>query len=141
MARVAWREHFRRRSRRLTGPRQAILELLQLREKPFSIKEILSSLAGARCDLATVYRLMHLLEKDGLVKRFDFGEGAARFQLIADGDDKHHHHLICTRCAEVVPIDECFPNDLEKQIARENGFKSVTHRLDFFGVCPECQTK
>jgi Fe2+ or Zn2+ uptake regulation protein len=39
----------------------------------------------------------------------------------------------------VVEIDECFPTALEKKIARQNGFTRMTHKLEFFGVCPECQ--
>ena len=82
---------------------------------------------------------MAMLEKLGMVKRFDFGDGAARFELVGEGDDGHHHHLICTRCAGVVEIAECFPEEIERRIARANGFTGVTHRLEFFGVCPDCQ--
>jgi len=55
------------------------------------------------------------------------------------GEDGHHHHLICTRCAGVVEIKECFPEEIEQRIASQNGFATVTHRLEFFGVCPDCQ--
>ena len=82
---------------------------------------------------------MHLLENMGMVKRFDFGDGIARYELVAAGDDGHHHHLICTRCADVVELEDCFPIELEKTIAARNGFKSITHKLEFFGLCPECQ--
>ncbi len=91
------------------------------------------------CDLATVYRALHLLEEMRLVKRFDFGDGVARFELLAEGDDGHHHHLICTGCSSVIEIEECFTEALEKKIADQNGFKTVTHKLEFFGVCPDCQ--
>ena len=89
--------------------------------------------------MATIYRAMHLLEEMGMVKRFDFGDGAARFELVGENDDGHHHHLVCTRCAGVVEIEECFPRKIETRIAAANGFKSVTHKLEFFGICPECQ--
>src|SRR3974377_1590794 len=88
-------ERLRRRSRKLTGPRQAILNLLRRHRHPLAIKEIFSGLAAGNCDLATVYRSMHLLEEMGMVKRFDFGDGVARFELLAEGDDGHHHHLVC----------------------------------------------
>jgi Fe2+ or Zn2+ uptake regulation protein len=39
----------------------------------------------------------------------------------------------------VVEIEECFPKALEKSIAERNGFKAVTHKLEFFGLCPRCQ--
>ena len=134
-----WTERLRRQERKVTGPRRAILEILHRHPRPLTNKEIFAALTGTNCDLATIYRSMHLLEKMGLVKRFDFGDGTARFELLAEGDDGHHHHLVCTACAQVVEIEECFPHELERQIAARNGFKKVTHRLEFFGVCPQCQ--
>lgn len=128
-----------RRSRRITGPRAAILEILRTHPHPLTSREILRALPGERCDLATVYRAMHLLEEMGLVKRFDFGDRVARFELVGEGDDGHHHHLVCTRCSEVIELDECAMREMEQQIAAQNGFKAVTHRLEFFGICPGCQ--
>jgi Fur family ferric uptake transcriptional regulator len=129
----------RRQSRKITGPRAAILEILRRHRHPLTNREIFSELPGDRCDLATIYRAMHLLEEMGMVKRFDFGDGAARFELVGENDDGHHHHLVCTQCAEVVEIEECFPEKIEKRIAAQNGFKAVTHKLEFFGICPDCQ--
>ncbi len=132
-------ERLRSKAQKITGPRQAILKMLREQSHPMSNKEIFAALPKGDCDLATVYRSMHLLEKMGMVKRFDLGDGVARFELLGEGDDGHHHHLVCTRCSEVVEIDECGMHSLEEQIAESNGFKAVTHRLEFFGVCPNCQ--
>lgn len=132
-------EHLRRQNRKLTGPRQAILKILARRASPLTIREIFAALDPGACDLATVYRCMHLLRVLGLVKLLDFGDGAARFELLAGSADEHHHHLICTRCAAVVEIVECFTADLEQRIALQNGYTAVTHRLEFFGICPRCQ--
>jgi len=132
-------DRLRRRDRKLTGQRQSVLNILVRHAHPLSIREIFAELDPGACDLATVYRSMHLLEGMGLVKRFDFGDGAARFELLADGADEHHHHLICTRCTAVVEIGECFTSEIEQRIATQNGFKAVTHRLEFFGICPRCQ--
>jgi len=129
----------RGRSRKVTRPRQAILEILRRHPHPLTNREILAAMPKGRCDLATIYRSMHLLEEMGMVKRFDFGDGTARFELVREGDDGHHHHLICTRCAGVIEIDECFLREMESRIAAQNGFKSVTHKLEFFGICPACQ--
>jgi Fur family ferric uptake transcriptional regulator len=129
----------RGQAHKITGPRAAILEILRRHPHPLTNKEILTALPKDQCDLATIYRSMHLLEKMGMVKRFDFGDGAARFELIGEDDDGHHHHLVCTRCSEVVEIVECFPTEVEQRIASANGFKAVTHKLEFFGICPDCQ--
>jgi Fur family ferric uptake transcriptional regulator len=128
----------RGRARKITAPRQAILEVLRKREHPITSREILTALPEGECDLATIYRSMHLLEEMGMVHRFDFGDGTARFELVARCDD-HHHHLVCRSCAKVVEVTECFPAALEERIANAAGFKSVSHRLEFFGICPDCQ--
>jgi Fur family ferric uptake transcriptional regulator len=104
-----------------------------------STKEIFAALPKGDCDLATVYRSIHLLENMGMVKRFEFGDGVARFELLREGDDGHHHHLVCTRCAGIVEIDECAMDEVQAKIAQRNRFKAVTHKLEFFGICPECQ--
>src|SRR5512140_511816 len=129
-------DRLRHRSQKLTVPRRAILDALARGSHPVSIKELFKSLPKSECDLATVYRSMHLLENMGLVKRYDFGDGTARFELLREGDDGHHHHLVCTRCAQVVEIEECGMTDLEQRIAASNGFAGVSHKLEFFGVCP-----
>jgi Fur family transcriptional regulator, ferric uptake regulator len=131
-------ERLRQKSRKITGPRQAILQILREYPHPMSNKEIFAELQGD-CDLATVYRSMHLLENMKMVKRFDLGDGVARFELLAEGDDGHHHHLVCTRCSAVVEIEECFTHEFEERIAASNGFKAITHKLEFFGICPQCQ--
>ena len=129
----------RQRSRKVTGARQAVLEVLRRHPHPLTNREIHAALPKGNCDLATIYRSIHLLEEMGMVKRFDFGDGVGRFELVNEGEDGHHHHLICVRCSQIVEIEDCFPRELEKEIAGRNGFKSITHKLEFFGVCPHCQ--
>jgi Fur family ferric uptake transcriptional regulator len=124
---------------KLTGQRQHILEILDAQKHPLTIKQIHVALPPGHCDLATVYRSMHLLEKKRIVKRFDFGDGLARFELLQEGDDGHHHHLVCRNCSRVVELEECFGREFEQKIASQSGFKGVTHRLEFFGICPKCQ--
>jgi Fur family transcriptional regulator, ferric uptake regulator len=132
-------DKLRKESRKVTGPRQAILRILRAHPHPMSVKEIHAGLAQEDCNLATVYRCIHLLQAIGMVKRFDFGDNVARFELLAEGDDGHHHHLICTSCAEVIELGECSIRELENLIAARSGFQRVTHKLEFFGLCPGCQ--
>ena len=132
-------DRLRRQARKVTGPRQAILQILRHEVHPLTAREIFCALPTGDCDLATVYRSMHLLERMGMVKRYHFGQGGARFELLPEGDDGHHHHLVCTQCAQIVELEECFPEALQQRIASRSGFKAVTHKLEFFGVCPRCQ--
>lgn len=131
----------KRRSCKFTGPRQLVIEILGQSMHPLSIREVFAQMKSRRCDLASVYRTVHLLEGLGLVKRFDFGDGVARYELLRAGRDGHHHHLICRQCALVIEVEECAANDLERRIASRSGFAAITHNLEFFGICPSCQGK
>jgi Fur family ferric uptake transcriptional regulator len=128
----------RQHARKITAPRQAILDVLRRHQHPLTNKEIHEALGKDGCDLATVYRNLHTLEEMGLVRRFDFGDGTARFELLPEGDDGHHHHLICTQCAHIVEVDDCFPPVLEETLARRHGFSGITPRLEVFGLCAKC---
>lgn len=132
---------FRLRSRRLTIGRQSVARILRRHGRPLTIKEIYQCVPGGECDLTTVYRSVDLLERMRMVKRIDFGDGLARYELLEEGDDGHHHHLVCTHCSEIVELKECFPKELQEKIAAAHCYDRVTHRLEFFGICPRCQRK
>ena len=125
---------------KITAPRQAILDVLRKHASPLTTKEIRGALGKADCDLATVYRNMHTLERMGLVRRHDFGDGAARFELSPDEGDTHHHHLVCTGCSKVIELDDCFLDDFQQRLAERYGFSGISHRMEFFGICPACRT-
>jgi Fur family ferric uptake transcriptional regulator len=131
-------DKLRQRSRKITAPRQAILNVLRRHQHPLTNKEIHAALGEIECDLVTVYRNLNTLEEMGMVRRFDFGDGVARFELLAEGDDGHHHHLVCTRCSRVVEVEGCFPVEIEASLASQHGFTHITHKLEFFGLCPKC---
>lgn len=125
--------------RRVTGQRRAILDVLSRHPHPMTNKQIHAALSDAPCDLATIYRSMKLLVEKGLVERFDFGDGVARFELSGHHSTDHHHHLICRNCDDVIEIEECFIEELQRKLAKQHGYSDVTHKLEFFGLCPDCQ--
>jgi Fe2+ or Zn2+ uptake regulation protein len=133
-------DRLRRNSRRVTGPRQAILDVLRRHQTPMSNREIHAAL-GQGCDLATVYRNLHTLEGMGLVRRFDLGDGAARFELVTPEDDGHHHHLVCLNCGTSTDVGDCGIDAVTTEAARRSGFEIQQHRLELFGTCPDCQSK
>ncbi len=132
-------QQLRDHAQKITGPRHAILNVLSEHQKPLTNKEIFAKLPEGMCDLATVYRSMHMLIKMGMVTRYDFGDGTARFELNCPECDSHHHHLVCNQCSKIIELEECFPSELEQALAAKHGFAKISHKLEFFGVCPDCQ--
>lgn len=133
-----WTDRLQSAGHKLTKPRRAVLELLHHQKHPITNRDVHAELS-AECDLASIYRTMHLLMEMSLVQQFDFGDGVARFELVSPEGDSHHHHMICTQCLTVVEVDHCFSDPLSETLAKHTGFKEITHKLEFFGLCPDCQ--
>ncbi len=124
---------------RVTDSRVALLEALMDRHGPFTVDEIHSKLIKKSCDLATIYRSLASLEKADLIRRCEFGDGIARFELSERERHHHHHHVICKKCRRVAVLDDCELKEIDR-IAQKRGFTEISHSLEFFGVCPDCQS-
>ena len=97
------------------------------------------STRGQDVGQASIYRALELLERLGLARRVDAGEGVARYEPV-DPHGDHHHHLVCDRCGEVVPFED---SDLERVIARladRVDFSVDAHDVTLRGACPACRT-
>ncbi|MBY0369687.1 transcriptional repressor, partial [bacterium] len=108
----AFSEKLREAGLKITRSRTALLEALAEGHGPFTPEELFSKLDPNLCDLVTVYRTLTTFEEKGLVRRCEFGDGRARYEL--EHGDHHHHHLVCRRCAAVKPLDHCSLEILEK---------------------------
>lgn len=122
---------------KITKPRRVILSTLIQEHGPFTMEEIHQRIRREACDLVTVYRCLATLEKVGLVRRCDFGDGSSRYEFSCC-DSHHHHHIICKKCRKVETLDTCLVETLEKSV-REMGYTKVSHSLEFFGICVSCQ--
>lgn len=123
---------------RLTGPRRAIVQALGENHGPFSAEDLHKRFVKDSCDLATVYRTLISLEENELIRRCEFGDGVARYELILDGTH-HHHHVICKKCRKVEVLEDCDLEQLIEKTLRKRRFSQVSHHLEFFGICPRCQ--
>ena len=86
--------------------------------------------------LATVYRNILKLKELGEVIELGFSDGSNRY----DGNKPYPHpHVVCLDCEKIIDPESTHFKDMTEKIAGETGFEIVSHRIDFFGVCPECQ--
>ncbi|MCX7746834.1 MAG: transcriptional repressor [Clostridia bacterium] len=121
-----------------TKSRKAVIHVLEKAEAPMSAEEIYLSVKGlgTSVNLSTVYRTLELMESKGLVNKSIMSEGKARYELSGEG---HRHHLICTNCNKMVPIEVCPIEALEDKVGKKTNFEITGHKLEFYGVCPECK--
>ncbi len=123
---------------RITPQRIALLRLLAASEEHPTAAQLYEQLREQfpTTSLATVYKTLHVLKELGEVLELGFGGDESRF----DGNEPYPHpHLICARCRKITDLDVPQFEALAQQIATSSGFRIVSHRLDFFGVCPQCQ--
>ncbi len=94
--------------------------------------------------LATVYKTITMLKEQGEIIELSFGDMGSRFDA-RDADP--HPHIICTQCGQVFDLDvgETFDaidfDAVSKVMAEKTGFRIDSYRLDFYGVCSNCQNK
>ena len=85
-------------------------------------------------DYSTVFRAASGMEREGLLKRIDLGDGKVHFEL----SDEHHEHIRCDGCGRVVEVPGCVLDDAAASVKGSTGFTVTSHQLLFTGVCPEC---
>lgn len=88
--------------------------------------------------LTTVYRTLKLLTEAGLAKERRFGgEPQGVFEKQ---DDKHHDHLICTRCGKIIEFNEPALEAIQDEVAKRFGFVVEDHKMELYGLCKSCRT-
>ena len=94
--------------------RSAVVELLACQSCLLTAQEIADRLreTGSAGSTATVYRALETLHELGLVRRFDSGEGVARYEPV-DPSGEHHHHIVMEDSGDVVPFED---EELERAI-------------------------
>jgi Fur family transcriptional regulator, ferric uptake regulator len=129
----------RRSARRPTRQRTVVAELLTTSPDFLSAQEIHAALRarGEPIGLATVYRNLALMVELGEVDTvvLDYGQ-----TLYRQCSDRHHHHLVCRRCGRTVEIAGPAVEAWAADVAAEQGFTDLTHRLELLGLCAECRS-
>jgi Fur family ferric uptake transcriptional regulator len=116
---TGWAEHsgevLRGAGLRASAGRNAVVELLARQSCLLSAQEIADRLreTGSAGSTATVYRALETLHELGLVRRFDSGEGVARYEPVDPSGD-HHHQVVMEESGDVVPFED---EELERAIA------------------------
>ena len=128
----------RARDCRITPQRLAILRTLADSKGHPSVEQIYEQIRPdfPMTSLATVYKTVTLLKEMGEVLELGFGDGSNRY----DGNRPYPHpHMICNHCGAIVDLEVPGLDALSQQAMEETGYAIVSHRLDFFGICPKCQ--
>jgi Fur family peroxide stress response transcriptional regulator len=128
----------RAHNHKLTPQRMAVAKILAASEGHPGVERIHAQLKEAfpTMSLATVYRNVMLFKSLGEVLELGFAEGGNRY----DGNKPYPHpHVVCVQCKAIIDPDLDALKNMAAEIAAATGFQILTHRLDFFGICPRCR--
>ena len=145
-----WHRRLREAGYKLTLSRNAVLYVLSSASGHLSAEEIYFKIHSIypASSLSSVYRTLELLTRMGLVFKFDFGDGKARYELAQGPNSiKRHHHLVCMNCGRIIDCgnfgkdEEEFLAKIENSILEKFNFEVTSYTMRFLGLCDRCRSK
>lgn len=126
---------------RMTHQRSVILEEVQRSHDHPTADEIYERVRKRlpRISMGTVYRNLDVLASSGLIRKI----GPDFPQMRFDGETRDHYHMTCIGCGRVedmgIPPQDDTVSQLETALGRLTKYGVFGHKLEFFGLCPDCR--
>ncbi len=140
---TAWTEHARETlagaGHRSSTARDEVIAAIDSLGCSVTAREVSELLRerGSHVGLASIYRALELLERLRLIKRFDVGEGIARYEP-AHPSGEHHHHVVCDSCGTVEPFEDPALERAINRLSDKVSFDVAAHDVTLHGTCPAC---
>jgi Fur family ferric uptake transcriptional regulator len=120
--------------------RRAMLRLLAEETCALTAIEIEDALRGERSrrvSRASVYRILHELERMGLVQRVDVGRSMVRYERV-DERAERHHHLVCDGCGLLMPFSDPDLELVMRRLSARVPLAVSEHEIVLHGRCRDC---
>ena len=85
--------------------------------------------------VGTVYRNLTILQEQNLIQKLPFGSTHDRYEA----KKVPHYHLVCENCGCVQDFEMPLYSEINQQAQEMSSFNISSHRIDFFGLCENCQ--
>ena len=126
-----------------TKQRKCVLNYLEEhRDHVYSIGEIADAVSReSEIGKSTVYRLIHQLEEEGVIRLFR-EEGGKAFLCSYIGEASHcreHFHLKCSDCGLLFHTDCHLLGQIQHHFLEEHSFVIDPEKTVFYGLCAECR--
>jgi Fur family ferric uptake transcriptional regulator len=125
----------RERGLRLSTSRRLVLEALFAADAPVSAEQLSQRL---NLDLASVYRNLETLERNGIVRHVHFGHGPGLYALLQDIE---REYLYCDRCGAVRPLPAEDLDPIRERVRELFGYEARFTHFPIVGTCPACAGK
>jgi Fur family peroxide stress response transcriptional regulator len=120
---------------------RAVLDVLRSAENHPTALEVYELVKRARphIGLATVYRALHQLTEQGLIKEVGRDADCIRY----DAHTNRHDHAICTECGALLdlPFEIVLSQEMLERAAASAGLTLASHEIRIYGKCADCRAK
>ena len=132
-------DYLRLQGLRNTQQRTRIAEIFLSEEGHMSAEDLYTRLRNEKIEVgqATVYRTLKHLCAAGLARELNFDDGILRYENRHGG--QHHDHLICEACNRHIEVVDEEIERLQIALAQKHDFIPTRHRLNLYGICPDCR--
>ncbi len=123
---------------RLTEPRRAVARLISDRDGTFTAADLIHDARSRHLGIgrATIFRALDLFEDLAVLERLDLPSGEHAYVPCKPA---HHHHVVCSGCGKTAEVEDRGLSSVVEEVARGTGFTIENHRLELYGICPDCQ--
>ncbi|MFO7816025.1 MAG: transcriptional repressor [Halanaerobiales bacterium] len=123
---------------RMTKQRKTILKVLKNTDSHPTADSIYEEVKKEipNISLGTVYRNLNLLAEKDKITVINYANDQSHY----DGNTENHYHFRCNDCGQVYDLElNLLDNNFDSQVEKHSDFKVDNHRLEFYGLCPDCQ--
>lgn len=133
-------ESHTRKRRRTTAKQRVVLGVLSesdnfrsAQQLHLQIRQQLSFPIG----LSSVYRILRGLAEEHIAETQRAEDGEVLYRLRSSA--AHRHYLVCRLCGCAVGFTPTALEEHTSRLSRLYNYTDVTHHIDLYGICPECQ--
>ncbi len=123
----------------VTHQRQVLFEVMKSMHGHPSPEEVYARVRKRipSISLATVYKNLHLFVESGIFREVSVHRGSLRVEM----NHSPHHHLVCSKCKDILDIDEKDLGLRPKKQLLPSGFLVQRYSIDVVGICANCRSK
>lgn len=130
-------QQLRTRGYRITAQRAVVIAAMLAHHDHISAEGLYEQVrtAAPAINLATVYRTLELLYREGLVQRADLGGDCITYSSQQHGA---HLHLVCRQCGAVATAHSPRLAAVQHDLYQQYGFAPDLTHLSLPGLCVGC---
>ncbi|MBF4633624.1 transcriptional repressor [Agreia pratensis] len=123
---------------KVTEPRVAVLDVIE-REPHIDAERIFQSIRTSLpgTSVQAVHGVLAAFSQAGLLRRIEPAHSPALYERRVDDN---HHHIVCSACGAVEDVDCAVGHSPCLVPSSASGFQVQSAEVNFWGLCPNCQT-